>query len=168
MVDSESLIDSARGDIGLSRQLKDTLKYLAENISDADLKRQIGEISAGRASMQDLMNCDGFTSVLDHALPVVGREMESKSDAELHSLAAAGEAVLERYRNIVPESSDPPQAIEPEEDQQRSSHDARDTTSSVVPGTRKPNRDLTVGPVDDLDDDDDRYFRESRDRGWLV
>jgi hypothetical protein len=38
--------------------------------------------------------------------------------------------------------------------------------SQIIPGTRKPNRELVYQP-DDYEDDDDRYFRERRQHGWL-
>jgi len=38
--------------------------------------------------------------------------------------------------------------------------------STVIPGTRKPDRDRIYIPDDEMDDDD-LYFQEHRRRGWL-
>ncbi|WP_433755530.1 hypothetical protein [Nocardia sp. CA-135398] len=38
--------------------------------------------------------------------------------------------------------------------------------NAVIPGTRKPNRDRVVTPTDD-EDEDDEYFRDRQQRGWL-
>ncbi|WP_433713009.1 hypothetical protein ACQP2U_01445 [Nocardia sp. CA-084685] len=40
------------------------------------------------------------------------------------------------------------------------------TAGVVHPGTRKPNRDRIVAP--DEPDEDDRYFRDRQQNGWLV
>ncbi|MFC6011016.1 hypothetical protein [Nocardia lasii] len=168
MREPEVMIDAARGDVGLSRQLGDALKFLAANTTDVDLKQQIGEISAGRASLHSLMLCDGFNALVDPAVQGVGQELAAKSETELRALAAGGEAVLERYRNIVPEPDSTPVADFERDELGRTGYFTGETDSRpVVPGTRKPNRDRLVGPSDDFDEDD-RYFRDANDRGWLV
>lgn len=168
----EPQIDVAHGDIGLSRFLQDTLKVLASNTKDADLQRQIEEISAGRASLHSLMQCGAFTQIIDQALPAAGQEAAARSDDELHRLAEAGEAILESYRN---EDLDTPPNTEQSSEsasQKPLDHtleapqaDDPGPTRNAIPGTRKPNRDQIVSP-DELDEDD-LYFQERRQRGWL-
>lgn len=164
MTNSEPLIDAARGDVGLSRYLKDTLRLLASNTKDPDLQRQIQEITAGRASLHTLMQSHTFTTIIDEALPAASQEAAARSEDELQRLAAEGEAVLERYRNQTPGAEADSVSRHPEPPAETPPRLAT-ASSRVIPGTRRPNRDLVVAP-NDLDDEDE-YFQERRERGWL-
>lgn len=168
MNNHEPQIDAARGDIGLSRYLKETLRVLSANTKDRDLQRQLAEISSGRESLHSLLHSDGFMRIVDQALPDEGRAAGSRTPEELHQLAAAGEALLERFRQLPPEDNDSvPAADEQVAEEPHSAQTGnRVPESHVIPGTRKPNRDRVVGPADD-EDDEDEYFRGRQERGWL-
>ncbi|MEU8894398.1 hypothetical protein [Nocardia sp. NPDC048505] len=151
----EVVFDVARGDLGLSRSLKASLEILRSATPDPAIRKQIEEVLAGRASMREFGLSDAFAKVLDGVPKQVFDQAASMSEEERARLAAQGEAELERLRNLEPESAtatapaEPPPAPGP----------------AVTPGTRKPNRDRVV--TRDEPDDDDLYFQERRDRGWL-
>ncbi|MBF6213036.1 hypothetical protein IU433_26975 [Nocardia puris] len=156
MNDPEPMLDVARGDAAVSRQVGEALRIIAHHSRDEDLKRQIREILAGNGSVRDLARTDPFNRILDGVLPTAMQELAELSEDERERLAEEGRAELERYRD----TTAPPPA--PEADQPPAEPAPQDP---VLPGTRKPNRDQIVTP--DVPDSDDDYFSERRQRGWL-
>ncbi|MEV0852732.1 hypothetical protein [Nocardia fluminea] len=154
----EPIHDLARGDIGVSRQLSRALRVLMDTATDPQLKNQLRGILAGTGSARDLLHSEGFNQVLDRTMPDAMRHFAEMSDEERQRLAEQGEADLARLR------------VQPLADEQHPPPAPPTFTPSapadnVVPGTRKPNRERIVTP--DEDDEDDAYFRERQQRGWL-
>ncbi|WP_227998674.1 hypothetical protein [Nocardia australiensis] len=181
--ENEPMLDTVNGDIGMSRHLSKALKILAENPGiDNDLKQQLRDIMNGKGSLRDLAQSESFLRFSDAAMPKIAADMAGKTPEEMRRLAEAGEKILENYRNEVPDT--PPSA---ESHQNTSTIRAQSIPTpttppnpapdvshgndpgparNVIPGTRKPNRDRVVMP--DEPDDDDLYYQDRRQRGWLV
>ncbi|MFD6155738.1 hypothetical protein ACFWF7_05830 [Nocardia sp. NPDC060256] len=156
----EPIHDLARGDLAVSRQLSRALKVLLDGSPDPQLKNQIRGILEGKGSARDLMGSDAFNRVLDRTLPAAMQKFAEMPADERNSLAAQGEAELERLRNQPPDAQ-PSTDSTPPTDRTPPSAPA----DTVLPGTRKPNRDRIVSP--DEPDEDDEYFQDRRQRGWL-
>ncbi|BDU05192.1 hypothetical protein [Nocardia cyriacigeorgica] len=173
--DDEPMLDSVNGDIGMSRHLSKALKILADSpIVADDLQKQLRDILAGRGSLRDLAHSDSFARFSDTLLPKIAEENATRTPQETQRLAAAGESILERYRNEErerPSSTEgTPRPVDGPQPGGQASHaseprPAATPGSHVIPGTRKPNRDRIVMP--DEPDDDDLYFEDRRNRGWL-
>lgn len=174
MNNPEPMLDVARGDIAVSRQVSAALRAIATSTRDESLKRQIGEILAGRGSVRDLAGAEAFNRVLDGVLPAEMRKIAELPEEERDRLAEQGRAELERFR----ESPNPtlPRSTAPANDTaltaERSSepvHTPAPATTTpqrgVIPGTRKPDRERIVTP--DEPDDDDLYYQDRQQRGWL-
>ncbi|WP_446223849.1 hypothetical protein ACTWPB_00815 [Nocardia sp. IBHARD005] len=156
----EPLHDLARGDVAVSRQLSIALRTIMNGTADPGLKNQIRAILEGRSSARDLMHSDAFNLILDQTLPAAMQQFADMPEEERQRLAAQGEAQLEQLRNQPAEQSPPTQpytAATPES--------SSPTAGTVHAGTRKPNRDRIVTP--DEPDEDDDYFRDRRENGWL-
>lgn len=177
--DDEPMLDSVNGDIGMSRHLSKALKILADSpIVADDLQNQLRDILGGRANLRDLAHSDAFTRFSDTFLPRIAEENAARTPEENQRLAAAGEAILDRYRNEeparpsntdsqqrLPDGHEPAgQASRPTEPT-HTANQGNHVGNHVIPGTRKPNRDRIVTP--DEPDDDDLYFEDRRNRGWL-
>jgi hypothetical protein len=170
----EPMLDVARGDIAVSRQVSAALRVIASSTRDDALKRQIGEILAGRASVRDLAGAESFNRVLDGVLPAAMQKIAELSEEERDRLAEQGRAELEQFRESPnpgpPTTTAPASEAAPSAD--RSSEpaptppQATDTSQhGVIPGTRKPNREQIVTP--DEPDGDDLYYQNRQQRGWL-
>ncbi|WP_194814752.1 hypothetical protein [Nocardia sp. XZ_19_385] len=152
----EPIHDLARGDVGVSRQLSRALRVLMDTATDPQLKNQLRGILEGKGSARDLMHSEAFNRVLDRTLPAAMQQFADMPEEERQRLADQGEAELQRLRSeplaeqqqsVAPPLAEPPSA------------------PPVVPGTRKPNRERVVTPDDE--DEDDEYFRDRGQRGWL-
>ncbi|WP_280220100.1 hypothetical protein [Nocardia neocaledoniensis] len=174
----EPMLDVARGDIAVSRQVSAALRVIAANSRDDGLKKQIGEILAGRGSVRDLAATESFNRVLDGVLPTAMSKLAELPEAERERLAEQGRVELEQYRqtpNPAQPAADttgsaetaPPAATRPSEHQTANTapQQPNPSRSGVIPGTRKPNREQVVTP--DEPDDDDLYYQERQRRGWL-
>lgn len=108
------------------------------------------------------MHSSAFNVVLDQTLPAAMRRFADMPDEERQRLAAQGEAQLEQLRNQPPERF----TTAPSSEATPSRPSAPTPPAPIVhPGTRKPNRDRIVTP--DEPDEDDLYFQERGQRGWL-
>ncbi|MGW6729499.1 hypothetical protein ACWF9G_26660 [Nocardia sp. NPDC055029] len=158
----EPIHDLARGDIGVSRQLSRALRVLMDTATEPQLKNQLRGILEGRGSARDLMHSEAFNRVLDRTMPAAMAQFAEMSDEERQRLAEQGEADLQRLRSqpVADEFGSKPVADQPPPST------PAPAANVVVPGTRKPNRERLVTPDDE--DEDDRYFRERNQRGWLT
>lgn len=165
----EPMLDLAGGDVGMSRHLAKAMKIIADSPGiDPDLKAQLREIIRGQGNLRDLMHSDAFARLTDAAIPPALEQTAALSTEEIDRKAALGEAILESYRNQPPET--PPPADPATDNPQppvapRIASNPDPAASQVIPGTRKPNRDRVV--TADEDDEDDLYFRERHQHGWL-
>ncbi|QIS10347.1 hypothetical protein [Nocardia arthritidis] len=170
MTTPERILDVARGDAAVSRQLSDALRLLAAKSTDPALKDQIGAVLSGRVGVRDFARTDAFNQTLDRVMPAALEKYQAMSEEQRQRLAEQGEQELERYRAELVERS-PVQAPDVQSPSPESSRQGTftsnqdDSTGRLIPGTRKPNRDQIVTP--DEPDDDDLYFQDRRRRGWL-
>lgn len=157
MTEPEPMLDVARGDVAVSRQLSAALRAISRSTADPMLKEQIGAVLAGRASVRDLAAGEAFSRVLDGVMPRAMAKYAALSDEERARLAEQERQELERYRHRTRQEAEP-------------SADARAAPAPprrhVVPGTRAPDREQVVTP--DEPDDDDRFFQERNRHGWLT
>lgn len=174
MNNPEPMLDVARGDIAVSRQVSAALRVIATSTRDDALKRQIGEILAGRASVRELAGTESFNRVLDGVLPAAMQKIAELSEEERDRLAEQGRAELEQFReapNPVPPTSTAPandtalSTDRPSEPTHTAPQSTDTSQRGVIPGTRKPNREQIVTP--DEPDDDDLYYQDRQQRGWL-
>ncbi|MFE6919506.1 hypothetical protein ACFVAV_00520 [Nocardia sp. NPDC057663] len=158
----EPIHDLARGDIGVSRQLSRALRVLMDTATEPQLKNQLRGILEGKGSARDLMHSEAFNRVLDRTMPAAMTQFADMTDEERQRLAEQGEADLVRLRSqpVADEFRSEPVADQPPPSA------PAPATNTVVPGTRRPNRERIVTPDDE--DEDDRYFRERNQRGWLA
>lgn len=160
----EPMLDVARGDIGQSRSLARALRGIADTSSDPAMRKQIGELLAGRGSVRDFARTEAFNQLADRFMPAALRKYSAMSEEQRTELAEQGKAELERLRQE-PAPLVAPAAREPEPAPTGPTPTAA-ATAHIHPGTRKPNRDRIVMP--DEPDADDLYFQERRDRGYLI
>lgn len=153
----EPMHDLARGDVGVSRQLSRALRVLMDSATEPQLKNQLRGILEGKGSARDLMHSEAFNRVLDRTMPAAIAQFAAMTDDERQRLAEQGEADLQRLRSQPATEEPRPQPV--------TAPPPAPAANTVVPGTRRPNRERVVTPDDE--DDDDRYFRERNQRGWL-
>ncbi|WP_433663059.1 hypothetical protein ACQPW1_13545 [Nocardia sp. CA-128927] len=120
---------------------------------------------AGKLGVRDFARTEAFSRTLDGVMPAALQRFAAMSDEERDRLAEQGRVELERYRqqSVDPAPASPSPSIDgqPNLQQEQSSG-----SGHVIAGTRKPNRDQVVTP--DEPDDDDLYFQERRQRGWMA
>lgn len=163
----DPLLDVAGGDAAVSRQLTHTLRLLAANTTDPALKDQINAVLSGNMGVRDFARAEAFTHTLDQMMPAALDNYLAMSEEQRQQLAEQGEAELELYRiqpvpSPTPATSDPAPVSAPEQPTP-----VADTVAPrhTLPGTRKPDRDQIITP--DEPDDDDLYFQQRNQRGWL-
>lgn len=153
----EVVFDVARGDLGASRSLRRSLEILKSATPDPEIRRRLDDVLAGRASMREFGLSGAFASILDQVPKGAMERAAAMPEDERQRLAERGEAELARLRTLETDEETTSVAEAPPERPQ--------PPPTVIPGTRKPNRDRVVTP--DEDDEDDAYFRDRRQRGWL-
>lgn len=99
----EFIFDVAHGDIGVSRQLRKSLEALQSVTANPDLRKRLGDVLAGRASMREFGMSDAFAQILDQVPKPIFDKAASMSEEERNRLAEQGQAELERLRNQQPE-----------------------------------------------------------------
>lgn len=158
----EPIHDLARGDIGISRQLSRALRVLMDNATEPRLKNELRGILEGKGSARELLHSEAFNLVVDQTMPATMNQFADMTDEQRQRLAEQGEADLARLRSqpLLDEFRTEPVADQPPPPA------PAPATNIVVPGTRRPNRERIVTPDDE--DEDDRYFRERNQRGWLA
>ncbi|MGV9614415.1 hypothetical protein [Nocardia xishanensis] len=171
----ELVLDVANGDIGVSRALRKSLEAIKSSVSDPQIRSGLDDVLAGRLGMREFGRSEMFAKLFDQrSMNRIDNLISSVSDAERDRLAAGGETVLDHLRNQAFEEStqnaraeaSPPIPKPKASWADRSMDNAASASSAAVhPGTRKPNRERVVVP--DEPDDDDLYFGERRQRGWL-
>ncbi|MBH0775597.1 hypothetical protein [Nocardia bovistercoris] len=132
---------------------------------DPDLKAQLGEIMRGQGNLHDLMHSDAFARLTTAAIPPALVRVAAMSTEEIERKAALGEAILESYRNQPSETALPGDPLPDTPTTPQLASRPQPSTSPVIAGTRKPNRDRVVTPEED--DEDDLYFRDRNQHGWL-
>ncbi|VFA99167.1 hypothetical protein [Nocardia cyriacigeorgica] len=156
--------DVAGADLGASRQLRKSLEALRSAATGPEVRKQLDDVIAGRASMREFGTSDAFAGILDRVLtPQAMNKLSSLSPSELEAMAEQGRAEQARLREPTAIAADAvPAQVAPREPRGPETPQ----TVQLHPGTRKPNREQVVTP--DEPDEDDLYFQERRQRGWLV
>lgn len=179
----EPMLDLARGDIGMSRHLRSALNVLADSGLAQGMEKQLREIAQGKGSVRDLRHNDAFLRLSDSLLAQAKRDQADRDPAEQQQLVEEGKAVLDGYRRDDPRPPVPAPhpaapsspAPAPPNPPAGPSHlgPAAGATTTSQPETPTPPasnrrqswRDVVVTP--DEPDEDDAYFQERRQRGWL-
>ncbi|MEU4316057.1 hypothetical protein [Nocardia sp. NPDC024068] len=161
MSSPEPIHDLARGDVAVSRQLSSALRVIRDRSADPQLKKQIGDILAGRGSARELMHSTAFHAVLDRTLPAAMQRFTQMPEDERERLAEQGRAQLDQFREQPPEwpvpAEEAPAPPPPEP--------PPSPAAAAPPVRRKSYRDQVVTP--DEPDEDDLYYRDRRENGWL-
>lgn len=92
----EPTLDIARGDVALSKHLKNSLNLLRNKVDDPEFKSLVDDITSVRKSLRDTFNSSVFSRVLD---PLVGQAVEryrDLSEQEREELARTGEQQFEQ------------------------------------------------------------------------
>ncbi|WP_280421567.1 hypothetical protein [Nocardia carnea] len=167
MAGEEVVLDD---DPGMSRHMANVLGILSSAPGlDKDFKAQIQAILQGTGTIRDLAQSEAFDRVGDSIIPQALADFASIPEDERERMAAQGEAVLESYRH---QDQEPP-ASQPSTERKPpatlatpQTQEASGAQPTTAPGRRKSYREQVVGPTDS-EDEDDRYFRERNQNGWL-
>ncbi|MBF6086837.1 hypothetical protein IU438_07070 [Nocardia cyriacigeorgica] len=156
--------DVAGADLGASRQLRKSLEALRSAAAGPEVSKQLDDVIAVRTSMREFGKSDAFAGILDRVLtPQAMNKLSGLSPAELEAMAEQGRAEQARLRTEPTAAAD---ALSAQDAPRTPLRPETPQTVQLHPGTRKPNREQVVTP--DEPDEDDLYFQERRQRGWLV
>ncbi|KAF0959637.1 hypothetical protein [Rhodococcus sp. T7] len=84
----ERTFDVARGDLGVSRHLSQSLTVLAAKSPDPEFRRLAAEVLSGALSVREFAGSEAFNSTLDRVIPSALADLDSLSDEEREHLAA--------------------------------------------------------------------------------
>ncbi|GAF42799.1 hypothetical protein RW1_004_01490 [Rhodococcus wratislaviensis NBRC 100605] len=84
----ERTFDVARGDLGVSLHLKQSLTVLAAKSPDPEFRRLAADVLSGALGVRDLVASEAFNTTLDRAFPSALANIESLPDEERDRLAA--------------------------------------------------------------------------------
>ncbi|NKY37700.1 hypothetical protein HGA13_32220 [Nocardia speluncae] len=164
--------DITRGDAAGSRHLDYALRILSKHAGDPALKAMSRDVLSGNLGARDFVRTDQISAALDTAMPALMKRVEALSEQERERLAEQGDGILDRYLRENPDLPVPepaPIAAEPANDRRdppSSPESSYPTTTTQLSGNRRQSwRDVIVTP--DEPDEDDLYFQERRERGWL-
>ena len=125
--DEKTTLDVARGDVALSRHLKNSLGVLRDKVDDPGFKRLVDEVLSGRRGLRDVITSDVFAAGLDPLVRKGAQDYEKLSEEERAELAATGEAQFADLRAAeaagATASETRPSVREPEEDEDFSQRD---------------------------------------------
>lgn len=96
--DEEPMLDIARGDVALSKHLRNSLKLLKDKTDDPEFRRLVDDISSGRRSLREAASSDAFSRVLDPLVQRGAEEYRQLSEQERDELARIGEQQFEDLR----------------------------------------------------------------------
>lgn len=107
--DQEPMMDVARGDVGLSRHLRNSLQIIRDKTNDEEFKKLADDIIAGKQSLREASQSDAFSRALDSQVEKASTEIAAMSDEEREELARTGEQQLTTLGEYSPNkrSSDP-------------------------------------------------------------
>ncbi|MBF6100633.1 hypothetical protein IU510_21490 [Nocardia cyriacigeorgica] len=160
----DPIYDVAGADPGASRQLRKSLEALRSAAAGPEVSKQLDDVIAGRTSMREFGKSDAFAGILDRVLtPQAMNKLSGLSPAELEAMAEQGRAEQARLRTEPTAAAD---ALSAQDAPRTPRRPETPQTVQLHPGTRKPDREQVVTP--DEPDEDDLYFQERRQRGWLV
>src|SRR5262245_14783842 len=92
----EPMLDVARGDQGLSRHLRESLRVLRDRAEDAAFRRQLDDVLSGRLSLREAALTGTFERGLTPHFDRGMRWWEELPEQERARLAREGQAALDR------------------------------------------------------------------------
>ena len=160
----EFIFDIAKGDRGVSRHMRDSLFAIRSATADPGIRNQIDDVLAGKASMRSFGASEAFAQIIDGVPRTLMDQTLHMPEEERQRLAERGERELDRLREPDASSSASGHADMPNTPGIPPSA-RRPTDSMPVPNSRKPNREQIFIP--DEPDEDDLYYQNRRNNGWL-
>ncbi|NIJ12742.1 hypothetical protein FHU38_003086 [Saccharomonospora amisosensis] len=94
----EPTLDIARGDVALSKHLKNSLNLLRSKVEDTEFRSLVDDITSGRRSLRDTFNSPAFSRALDPLVAQAAERYRNLSEEEHAELARTGEEQFEELR----------------------------------------------------------------------
>ncbi|GAB3543787.1 hypothetical protein J2S53_000586 [Actinopolyspora lacussalsi] len=92
--DREPMMDVSRGDVGLSRHLRNSLRIIRDKTDDEEFRKLADDVIAGKRGLREASQSASFSRVLDYQVEKASTEMAEMSDEEREELALSGEQQL--------------------------------------------------------------------------
>ncbi|MGJ7905883.1 hypothetical protein ACOQFL_05330 [Actinopolyspora sp. H202] len=92
--DREPMMDASRGDVGLSRHLRNSLRIIRDKTDDEEFRKLADDVIAGKRGLREASQSASFSRVLDYQVEKASTEMAEMSDEEREELALSGEQQL--------------------------------------------------------------------------
>lgn len=99
--EQELTLDIARGDVALSKHLKNSLGVLKDKVEDPEFKRLVDDITSGRRSLRDMIDTPVFARALDPLVEQGAEIYRNLSEKEREDLARQGEEQFEQLREEI-------------------------------------------------------------------
>lgn len=106
--EQEPTLDIARGDVALSRHLKNSLEVLKDKVDDPEFERMVDDITSGRRSLRDMVTSPVFARALDPLVRQGAETYRNLSDQERENLARLGEEQFEQLRHEIEQTPEDP------------------------------------------------------------
>ncbi|GAB2659350.1 hypothetical protein GCM10027271_17550 [Saccharopolyspora gloriosae] len=118
--EDEATLDVARGDVALSKHLKNSLGVLRDKVDDPNFKRLVDDVLAGKQGLRDAFTSDAFSAALDPLVRKGAEDYDKLSEQERSELAKTGEQqfaeLREQERTAAPPNRSRPEVPEEDED----------------------------------------------------
>lgn len=114
--EQEQPLDIARGDVALSRHLKNSLDVLKDKVDDPEFGRMVDDIKSGRRSLRDMVQSPAFARALDPLVEQGAATYRSLSEEEREELGRQGEEQFEQLRQEIENESRSPGPDDDDED----------------------------------------------------
>lgn len=105
--EQEPTLDIARGDVALSKHLKNSLEVLKDKVDDPEFGRMVDDITSGRRSLRDMVTSPVFARALDPLVEQGAETYRSLSEEEREELGRKGEEQFEQLRQEIENASPP-------------------------------------------------------------
>lgn len=109
----EPSLDVARGDVALSKHLKNSLEVLKNKTDDPEFGRLVDDITSGRRSLRDMVTSPVFARVLDPLVEQGAQTYRNLSEQERQDLGRQGEEQLDQLRQDL---ENPPPPDDPDDE----------------------------------------------------
>jgi hypothetical protein len=96
----EPMLDVARGDAALSRQLRDSLRILQARSEDERFRRLVDDVLNGRAGLREASRTDTFAAGINDGVREFARRWECLSNDERAELAEQGRQSAETENDL--------------------------------------------------------------------
>jgi hypothetical protein len=93
--DGEPTLDVARGDVTLSRQIRDALRVLQDRSGNEQFRSLIDDVLSGRVGLREAGRTQAFAAGVDDGVREFARRWERLSDGERAELADQGRTARE-------------------------------------------------------------------------